>query len=206
MPEVLGLAPVLVTGVKFYATNGVVPSVVASGSWATISEVNTQPIRSTFITRGYVSEEMSLLAPQWLVVDLQTWNPQFSASILYDGVSETAVVETDKTRDRTLYFSPADATAFDLTNAAGGFLTAYRQDYSILLGQVAANGEAASFNVHTTSGGTAVDLLQDTRNTWRLPRGGRAVRCSISNSRGRIRVMSAFIEGDTQQISAGVKA
>jgi hypothetical protein len=198
--------------IRFYATNGIIPNVAVfdnfSTSWAKVDQHATQGISSTLVTRAYVSEDLSTNNTQWLVADMQTWKPMFTASVLFDGVEEKMVLETDKTRDRAKYYQPADATDFDLTNVLGGFLTPWREDYSVEMGPTTSTplGTAAQFSVHTTSVGTALDLHQSSRNTWRVNGNGRASRVKFENTQGRIRLMSVVLESDPKNISAGVAA
>jgi hypothetical protein len=192
------------TGVRFYASNGVTPVVATTGSWATVVPNATQPVIATLTTRGYASDVLALDDFDWLTVDLQTWAPQTSIDLVTTGVNEEQAILTDQTRDRTAYYEPSDAAAFDLDNDNGDFLTPYRQDYSVLLGS--GTGAAADFALHTTVEGVALGLHQEARITERSNASGRAALVRLTNEQGRMRVMAVALETNEDNFSAGTKA
>ena len=194
----------LAHGVRFYATNGVIPAVVTNAEWLTIAEHGTQPIETTLVTRGYSSEDNSLSDYNWLIADLQTWAPEYSLSVVAPGVNEVQAVKEDETKDRTAYYEPAHAAAFDPSNVNGDFLTPYRQDYSVLLGDAVDATE--EFALYTLEDGVPMELHQEHRVTERLNTKGRSAQVRITNSQGRIRVMSVTLEADEKQFSAGARA
>lgn len=196
------------TGVRFYGTNGRVPAVwtanLANETQFSVTEVNTQPITATLTTRAYASDVLSLADYDWLNVDVQTWAPQTSIDVITTGVNEVSNVIEDRTRDRTAYYQPSDATAFDLDNDNGDFLTPYRQDYSVLLGSGA--GAAADFALHTVTDGVSLALHQESRITERVNAAGRAAQVRLTNEQGRMRVMAVALDINEDNFSAGTKA
>ncbi|MBK8001734.1 MAG: hypothetical protein IPK15_24280 [Verrucomicrobia bacterium] len=206
MPVPIGLSLAGPTGIRFYATNGVIPSVVTTGTptWWTVAEVATQGITSRLVTRGYGSDVNALADANWLLVDLQTWAPSYSITVRSPGVNEEQRIASAVTKDRTAYYEPSDAAAFELDNDNGDFLAPYRQDYSVLLGD--GTGAAADFAVHTLAGGVPVDLHQEHRTTERVNMQGRHAQVVIENTTGRIRVMAVAMEIDEEQFNAGTKA
>ena len=194
------------TGVRFTATNGVIPAVVTTGTWATITEVNTQPITATLTTRGYSSPSLALDSFEWLTFDIQTWAPKTTVEVITSGVNETETVLDAQTRSRTAYFEPSDATAFTVTNVNGDFLTPYRQDYSVLMGSGTAAGEAAELALYTITGGVPLGLHQEIRVTERIQASGRSAQVKFTNTEGRMRVMSVMLETNEDTFSSGAKA
>lgn len=195
------------TGLTFFSTNGVLPTVTVSspGDWQ-IEYVNTQPITATLTTRGYMSEVLALDSFEWLTFDVQTWAPKTTVEVITSGVNEIATVLDEQTRSRTAYFEPSDATAFDVTNVNGDFLTPYRQDYSVLLGSGTAAGEAAELALYTITGGVPLGLHQEIRVTERIQASGRSAQVKFTNTEGRMRVMSVMLETNEDTFSAGAKA
>ncbi len=199
----------ITNGVRFYATNGVLPTATlnldpADAAVLLATPSPAVPVQSTLVTRGYASEDGSLADYNWLVADLQTWAPQFSVDVIAPGVKEEQSAADDQTKSRTLYYEPSDASAFDLTNVNGDFLTPYREDYSVLLGT--GTGAAAEFALYTVTDGVPLELHQEHRLTTRLNTKGRAAQVQITNTQGRIRVMSVTLEADEKQLSAGARA
>lgn len=184
---------------RFYATNGVVPSVVTTGDWATVTEHGVQDIPVTFVSRGYATEDGSLERYQWAAADLQTWAPTTTFEVLANGVEETQVILDAQTKSRTAYYEPSDAAAYDETNANGDFLTPYREDYSVKLG----TGGAEEFDLSASDGGVPFDLHQECRETARVNLRGRSARLQITNTTGRVRVMAVGLQADAETIRAG---
>lgn len=198
-------------GVRFYGTNGLIPKVVTSGSWATVLETNSQPVTSVLTTRGYASDVLALDEYEWLVCDLQTWAPKTSIDIITSGVNEEESAISEQTRDRTAYYSPGDAAPFNVTNVNGDFLTPYREDYSLLLGSGgggarALAGAASSCALYATAGGVPTGRHQEARISERISASGRSAQVRLTNTQGRMRVMAVALETKENQLSAGIAA
>jgi hypothetical protein len=177
----------ITNGVRFYSTTGTVPVVVTTGSWATVTEVVEQAIATTFITRGYVSPYVDLARFRHLLLDVQTWNPSFTVSLIPGGAFEDTTVKADVTKSRTAYYKPAGTGAYDRENPNNDFDTPYRQDYSVA-------PLDASF-AFTPGDGVRGNHHQQTREAYRLPAvRDRAVRIKIVNSQGRLRLLSAALQ------------
>lgn len=80
--------------------------------------------------RGHCGEN-NVDHKQWtdLQFELWSWNPRYSMSVLFDGVSEEYTVATNETKDRTAYYTYGGGT-YNTTNSGDNFLNPYRQDYS----------------------------------------------------------------------------
>lgn len=206
MPVPLGVSLVAPTGVRFYATNGVIPSVTVTGtpSWATVSEVGTQPVVSRLVTRGYGSDVNAITKTDWMLIDFQTWAPNYSITVISPGVKEEHVVAEDQTFPRENYFEPSDLVAFEPDNDNGDFLEPYRKDYSLYLGEAA--DATPDFALHTVVGGVEIDLHQEHRTVERVNVRGRHAQIVVTNSAGRIRVMSIATEVDELEFNAGTQA
>ena len=184
------------TGVRFYSTNGVLPVVVTTGSWATVTEVVEQAISTTFITRAYVSPYVDLARFRHLLLDVQTWKPSFTVTLLSGGAFEETSVASAVTKSRTAYYKPAGTTAYDRENSNNDFDTPYRQDYSISPLDAAfafTPGDAVRGNHH-----------QQTREAYRIASvRDRAVRVKITNTQGRLRLLAVQLQSTTQATPTG---
>lgn len=176
--------------VRFYGTNGVQPEVVVDYSNAEaqdtlqVAGVATQPVAFTFVSRGYVSQSLSRARPQWLDLQLETWSPSFSVSLLGDGVNEERVLCTDRTKSRTQYYRPFNARPWLSTNVNDDHGTELRRDYSILQ-----SGSAWTFDLGS---GTRTDLHQAKRETFRMrARPEDSIRVKVTNTNGRVRLLQA---------------
>lgn len=185
-------------GVRFYGTNGAMPVVTITGSWATVRYHGRQGIRSRFVSRGYRRRDGELGDFEWARVDLATYGPEVTVELLMDGVEEakaTSVAAT--TRDRTVYFKPYDRAKWDATNEDDDFFTPGREDYSVVLGP-----EGVDY-IKTGANGFKLGLMQEWQKLLHFRAGGRAVRVAIENAEGRLKVMGVGV-ASTRKGAGGV--
>jgi hypothetical protein len=173
--------PLTFGAIRFESTNGVVPTVVVTGTWATVESQVEQPIIVTWVSRGYGPPAIDRARPQWLDLDVEVWHPSFTVSLLADGVAEERTLCSSRTKSRTAYYRPWNAPAYDLTNVNHDHGTAHREDYAIVQ-----SGPAWTFNL---GAGVRTDLHQATRETFRLmTRPAQSTRVKVVNSTGRLRI------------------
>src|ERR1044071_7191953 len=126
-------------GVRFYATNGVLPvvSIVFGdsdlGQWS-VTYVKTQAIITTFVARAYAQPGTSRQWADRLAVNWQTSDPLIDLTLISPGVEETDALLTGVTRDRTKYYRPYNRPDFVETAINGDFNVPHRQDYSVVFG------------------------------------------------------------------------
>jgi hypothetical protein len=150
-------------------------------------------------SRGYVMPNNRMGVP-WLVVpNIKTWNPSYSVTVLFDGVSESQPLDNDGvlafTRDRTKYERPFDADDWEPTNANNDHATPYRQDYSVPIGDSGLNlGDGVSF--HREQIATQVLGIS--------PQAGRMLQIEIINTQGRLTVQSIEVDSRTREQREGV--
>jgi hypothetical protein len=176
----------ITNGVRFWSTNGIYPVLTAPllGVRA-VQGIATQQIESLFVTRGYSTDAPLMLKRlQELDLQLQTWNPSFTVSVIPEGVNEEREVAADVVRSRVIYDRPFDRAPWDKSNADDDFDEPYRQDYSVAL-EAAEEMELGS--------GVVLDRHQEARYRYRAVVTGRAMQIKISNTQGRIRVLGARI-------------
>lgn len=170
------------SGLKITATDGKVPTITTSGSWATVTYVNQLHIDSYLITRGYTSNNGDEINVQRADLDVQTWSPSLTIQTYTPGVNESKTITSGFTRDRTKYYEPAKAPAYDATNTNDDFLTPYRQDYSVAM---------PAGGIYLGTSGVAYDLMQEARLNFNCyPTIGRSAQFKIRNTNGRMRIMS----------------
>lgn len=192
----IGAASYLVgTGLRFVATNGVLPAVTTTGTWATMDEVVERDVQAEFVSRGYSHPEAELSEFHGLILDLQTWNVSFSVNLLADGVNEDVAVAADVTKDRTRYYFPFDAAPYTVTNVNGDFITAGREDYSI-------QPTSAAY-AFTPSASVSGDLMQEAREPWEVTLAGRSARVQVLSTRGRWRMGNCRLTETIDDNAAG---
>lgn len=194
-------------GVRFYSTNGVLPTVttIDMGSTLTVTYHNTQQIETTLVTRGYQASEGDLSDFRWLSLDVQTWNPDYSVSVLTDGVEEETVVDSAITKDRTLWYKPFDKAAFGVNNTSGDFMDPWRYDYSVEFGNDATQ-DCTALRVDTTTDGIAIGRVQEARESRRINPTGRSCRVKVECAQGRIRITGCKLETQKDYTKAGTEA
>jgi hypothetical protein len=179
----------ITNGVRFIGSNGIIPTVVTTGTWATVTYYTESQIQTTLVTRGYRRQGDELSGPGRLNLDVQTWNPSTSLSLLSDGVNEETTLFADRTRSRTTYYRPFNQTAYDQTNVNDDFSVPHRQDYSI-----APTSSSFAFTPPEDSD-VSGDLHQAARYPARIPGPYRRVlRFQIDNTQGRIRLLNLDLE------------
>lgn len=185
-------------GVRFYATNGQVPSVTATGNWAGIFQTTTQPVAARLLTRAYGEDDLGLQRFQWLYLDLELWNAQFDVNLVSPAAFGTKALAAGKTKDPTLYYRPWDKAPYVLSNVNGDFATEARQDYSI----VPTAGGFSLFPVAFSffpSAGVSGTIHQASREPFHFQMRQRSAQVEIKCNRGRMRVVA--LKMTTQELS-----
>ena len=186
--------------VRFFSSNGAIPSVTTTGTWATVTETNLQQIPTTIVTRGYAPESGESLSDfDWLCFDMQTWNPNYSVSLLTDGPFETHTVASSITKSRTAYTIFGRA-AFTQSNVNGDHDTDHREDYSVSIGTGTGSVAGVYFD-----GGLDLTRHQEFREEYKIRKRGRSARVKFVSSQGRLRLMGCKLESRKKQIRAGGK-
>jgi hypothetical protein len=202
-----GTFPVPVTnGIRFWSTNGLAPSIIytAAGTTisyptgvATIATYTTRPITSSVTTRSYATQNIDPSNAAFVSMDIATWNPTYSVSLLADGENEEFVQVSNRTKDRTKWYRPFDKAPFGLTNSSGLAGDKWRQDYSLLLSNpfgTGTTGEATSFSFNATAGGVNLSQHQQIRETFKTVVKDTGVQVKISNTTGRFKLFTTIVE------------
>jgi hypothetical protein len=176
------------TGIRFYSTNGVAPNATIAGANWTTTQTRTADIPCALVTRGYLAGDvMNTKRARQVIAQVQTWKPRYSVATVSEGVGETTAHVTDKTRSRTVYDRPFDATAYVERNASDNWATAYRQDYSV--------GFSTTCTQIQLRSGIKLGSHQEAQHRVVPKARGRAVQVKITNTQGRIRVLAVGYEG-----------
>lgn len=187
-----------VTGVLFYSTNGVLPELVITGDWATVTPYVEQEIVSTFVSRGYSNPEGELSDFHFLCLDLETWRPSVDVTLLADGVNEDLTVATALTKSRTAYYFPFDQAPYNPSNAGNDFFTGGRQDYSIV--------PTSSAYTFTPGANVSGGLHQAAREPWEVALSGRSARIKVVTRSGRARIQQCRLSETVDEMTAGPMA
>lgn len=199
--------PVPITnGIRFWSTNGLAPSILynlgglgyayPSGIARIITNTTTQ-ITSSVTTRGYMARALDVETPAWVSLDLSTWAPNYTISLLGNGEAEDVAFITARTKDRAKWYKPFDKVDFESANSTGRAMDDFRQDCSLLLASPygsGATGEATSFSLPATAGGVNVERHQNIRETMKTILKDTLIQVKISNTTGRFRLLSALVE------------
>ncbi len=186
-------------GVRFYSTNGVLPVVVVTGSWAAVREEVEQDVVTTFLTRGFVAPQNDLSKYLFAIFDLQTWRPSYTLSVITSGVNEEETVSDDPvTKVNTAYYEPFNRAAYDPTNVNNDFGRSKRQDYAIV-------PTGSSFAM-TPGTGIRGDLHQESRHCEEVSIEGRSAQLGLVNTTGRVRILSAQLDVTKDPTLPGVTA
>jgi hypothetical protein len=184
--------------IRFYSTVGVPVAVVVTGSaWHNITHYVEQQIQSLFETRAYNPSDVNDIKPMRCTLDIRTWNPNYSASLLFDGVNEEVQIVSDSERSRVQYLRPFNKADWDPTNTDDDFNTPYRGDYSIQ--QTGTDWEMYLWN------GVRTNLHQSARHTVRCRGRDRSCRVLITGEQGRFNLLAARLEATVQAPRNGVK-
>jgi hypothetical protein len=190
-PDATAFVPGTSGIVRFYATNGLLPTIVITGTWATITKRTTHGIPFTLLTRAYrLSNGVMQGRGLNLAAQLQTWDPKYTLTARPEGVEEDIAVVTDRTRSRVKYDRPYNKADWVQTNVNDDFLTKWRQDYSVVF---------TSDTMELTLG-SGIKLDQHQEATHRVPGRARARRMQIklSNTEGRVRLLA--VENETIEV------
>jgi hypothetical protein len=94
--------------------------------------LNVSPIESMILSRGYgTPDSVRPVFYRDIHLDIDTWAPRFSLSMLTDGVLEEQSVALDQTRDRRKYTAPFNRQKWILSNENDDHGSPYREDYSL---------------------------------------------------------------------------
>jgi len=135
-------------------------------------------ISTEVMFRGHTGEQ-DIDHKQWTDVHFEmfSWNPRYSISTIFDGVSEEYVVSTDETKSRTQYYTYGSGT-FSTSNVSDTFLNAYRQDYSTLPG------------LRCGTRGWKAGLLQSFTQKGRLKRHSISIQPKVTTDQGTLNIHS----------------
>lgn len=143
-------------------------------------------IATRALTRGYYGNvARSFMRPIASTVAVRTWHPTYSVTAVFEGVNKELALATEETRDRTKYFRPFNAAAWDETNVNDDHATPYREDYSVAI-------PAAGFNF---GDGVDLDLVQSVTESHNInARQGRYLQLEITNTTGRLQLCGTKLE------------
>lgn len=181
--------------VRFISTSGRRPVVTTTGSWATISIYQWQPIVTQMLSRGYATPaKLERKTARKLQVLVETWDPSYSIALKSEGVNEEVEFVSDKTRSRTRYHRPFNSQAWLPSNVNNDFDTKGREDYSLTLTTPFKLGD-----------GLGVLLQQEAEHSVNVKGRARAHQVRMTNSNGRLRLLGIGYEGRRRERGHGVK-
>jgi hypothetical protein len=219
------VASLIEGGVRFTATNGVLPVVAINGTpvtdgfsdWAFLdshsgSEIASVPIVDQMLTRGYrcqgpnPRQALQLLqTPEvkrylMLALQLATWSPRYSIRAVGAGVNAGTDEVEGETRDRTKYFAPWDAPAWEPTNQNDDYDNPRREDYSFQMGDAISDSEASGLMLNS---GASVDALQEVVHRTPVNERGLWMQLEVTNSDGRVELLASAMEGQDAEVLSG---
>lgn len=197
-------------GVRFTATNGVLPDVKINGvsvtvpglygtsDWAYVephsgNEIVNTPIETDGRTRAYECQDAQrnrFLSAQLL---MQTWSPTYTISTVANGVARTEIVRDAITLSRTA-LSDLSGGSWDTSNAADDHGAAGRADYSVVL-------PATGMNLDPT--GVNYDLHQDVSELVPVNVASHWLQVRLSNTTGRCVLRAVLMSAVDAQRTTG---
>ena len=186
--------------------------------------LKNEDISSYLLTRGYGQPSVDHKNYRTATVNIKTWNPQYTIKAKPDGVEEGQTLCTDRTKSRTDYYRPFDATPFEVSNKNSDIAEPYREDYSVELdvpidSLLTESGdtlttqasepllEESSVGGFALGSGVYLDRMQETMEPFALtPRMGRYTQLEITNTQGRIELTQANLTSNQGDRTITVKS
>ena len=186
--------------------------------------LKNEDISSYLLTRGYGQPSVGHKNYRTATVNIKTWNPQYTIKAKPDGVEEGQTLCTDRTKSRTDYYRPFDATPFEVSNKNSDIADPYREDYSVELDVPIDSLLTESSDTLTTQSGeplleessvgglalgsgVQLDRMQETMEPFALtPRMGRYTQLEITNTQGRIELTQANLTSNQGDRTITVKS
>ena len=186
--------------------------------------LKNEDISSYLLTRGYGQPSVDHKNYRTATVNIKTWNPQYTIKAKPDGVEEGQTLCTDRTKSRTDYYRPFDATPFEVSNKNSDIADPYREDYSVELdvpidSLLTESGdtlttqsdepllEESSVGGFALGSGVYLDRMQETMEPFALtPRMGRYTQLEITNTQGRIELTQANLTANQGDRTITVKS
>ncbi len=142
------------------------------------------PVATTLVTRAYKGHELLEDWRRWtgIEIDISTYNPEYSLSVIKDGVNEVTSVIANKTKSRTKYMYPYDKVDWVSTNANNDFNTEGREDYSLVTDAVQV-------------GTVVLETYQLVKERYRISQSGRSIQVKLVGTKGRVILKSLKVAG-----------
>ena len=187
--------------------------------------LKNEGIESYILTRGYGQPSIDHKKYRSAAINISTWNPKYTLKTLPDGINESQVLVTDRTKSRQEFYRPFGSASYELSNRDDNANAPYRQDYSVGLDVDldeiqdedgnCINTEAAEcvLQAESTEGyslganGVKFGQMQQTMESFSLtPRNGRYTQLELTNTQGRIELTQAHLTSSQGDRTIGVKA
>ena len=187
--------------------------------------LKNEGIESFILTRGYGQPSIDHKKYRSAAINISTWNPKYTLKTLPDGINESQVLVTDRTKSRQEFYRPFGSASYELSNRDDNANAPYRQDYSVGLDVDldeiqdedgnCINTEAAEcvLQAESTEGyslganGVKFGQMQQTMESFSLtPRNGRYTQLELTNTQGRIELTQAHLTSSQGDRTIGVKA
>ena len=142
------------------------------------------PVVTTLVTRAYKGHELLEDWRRWtgIEIDISTYNPEYSISVIRDGTNEITSVISNKTKSRTKYMYPYDKADWVSTNANNDFNTEGREDYSLVTDAVQV-------------GTVVLETYQLVKERYRISQSGRSIQVKLVGTKGRVILKSLKVAG-----------
>ena len=194
-------------GVKFTSTNGVLPTLLIDGvtitasgiyGWASVDVYSGDYARAvapqfSVTTRGYVCQDPDQKQFRHLTVQMKTWGPDYTVTVINGGVSEESDLGVPGTRSRTASTVFGQA-AWDDTNVNGDHDDSGREDYSVVIPETGMYfAEGLALNLRQAS---AHQLAVSRRSHW--------LQVRVDNTEGAIEVYGVQVQALEGNRSDGI--
>lgn len=167
-------------------------------------------IEDELLTRGYSASRLDQKMFTAATLDLETWEPKYSADLLLDGVNEVIPLCSDQEKNPRKYYTFGKKD-WDPTNVNDDHGEPWREDYALIV--PSENGVdfpvdfgcAFSDALHLGSG-VNPDQSQRVQAPYRSRARGQYAQMRIRNRKGRCAVHSVVVEAVPGARGLGIKA
>lgn len=160
------------------------------------------PVGSELLSRGYPGTGIDPKRCAELAVDVKTWSPSFSVSVVPDGPGEEMAVANTVSKSRTNYYRPFDRTPYVTTNANDDHAEPYREDYSL----VPPGDDTGALGIDPGASGIDPDLHQESRERYRVNANARTLQVRVTGAAGRTAVTAIAVSMRAGERTRGSKA
>ena len=170
----------------------------------------TAEIEDELLTRGYSAASLDQKMFTATTLDLETWDPKYSADLLLDGANEVVSLCADQQKNPLKYYTFGKRD-WDPTNVNDDHGDPWREDYALIISPEGGinfpiDFECAFSDALYLGSGVNPDQSQRVQVPYRSRARGQYVQVRIRNRKGRCAVHSVVVAAVPGSRGFGIKA